>query len=122
MNRLLYKAEIWVLKFIPYLIALLYFINTICLNLGIIIPWFCGIAHLSPLTLLFLYLSSYTFKFCEYHRIPLHYVVSNNILNLIDYHIGFPISDYNFILMHSLLFGLASVICGILKLRNGKSS
>ena len=117
MQKILYKLEILLLKFIPFVLALFQFIRTICFILGIATPIFAELASVSLLPLIFLYLSSYTFKFCEYHRIPLHYIVLNNILNSLDYHFQFAITDYNFILMHSLLFGLASILCGILKLK-----
>ena len=117
MQKLLYKLEMLSLKIIPFILALCQFIRTICFILGISTPIFAELASVSLLPLLFLYLSSYTFKFCEYHRIPLHYIVLNNILNSLDYHFKFAISDYNFILTHSLLFGIASIICGILKLK-----
>lgn len=117
MNKLLYKLEIISLKFIPYILAILCFINTILLNIGIVMPVLNAIGFVSPIVLIFLYLSSYTFKFCEYHRIPLHYIASNNILNSLDYQFQFAITDYNFILVHSLLFGFASILCGILKLK-----
>ena len=117
MQKVLYKLEILLLKFIPFVLALFQFIRTICFILGIATPIFAELASVSLLPLIFLYISSYTFKFCEYHRIPLHYIASNNILNSLDYHFQFAITDYNYILMHSLLFGFASILCGILKLK-----
>jgi hypothetical protein len=117
MNKSIYKIEIFTLKVIPYVLAIFHFINTICFYSGTKLSIFSSIAGISWIPLLFLYLSSYAFKFCEYHRIPLHYIASSNVLNIIDYHFGIQISDYNFILMHHLLFGIASIICGILKLK-----
>ena len=51
------------------------------------------IGGISIFTMVFLYLSSYVFKFCEYHRMFLHYVVVTWIINTIDYYIGIPIDD-----------------------------
>lgn len=39
------------------------------------------IGGISIFTMIFLYLSSYVFKFCEYHRMFLHYVVVTWIIN-----------------------------------------
>ena len=47
------------------------------------------IGGVSILPLIFLYLSSYVFKFCEYHRMFLHYLLITDIINVYDYHIGF---------------------------------
>lgn len=117
MQKVLYKLEMLLLKTIPFVLALFQFIRTICFILGITTPIFAELASVSLLPLIFLYLSSYTFKFCEYHRVPLHYIVLNNILNSLDYHFQFAITDYDFILIHSLLFGFVSILCGILKLK-----
>lgn len=120
MNKLLYKLEIISLKFIPYILAILCFINTILLNIKVFVPVINAIGFVSPIVLIFLYISSYTFKFCEYHRIPLHYVALNNIFNTIDYWFQFTITDYNFILIHSSIFGIAAILCGILKISKNR--
>lgn len=46
--------------------------------------------------LLFIYIASYVFEFCEHHRMFLHYVVLNAILSTIDYYfdIGFGPTPY----------------------------
>lgn len=115
-NKMLYKLEILFLKFIPYLLAICNFVHTILFVLGIQVPILIYISGISIIPMLFLYVSSYVFKFCEYHRIPLHYVVFNNIINILDGYFVFNISDYNFIIIHSLLFGLFSILCGIFKI------
>lgn len=38
----------------------------------------------SIIPLLFIFLVSYLFKFCTYHRIPLYYIVINLGLSIID--------------------------------------
>lgn len=119
-NRFLYKIEVWLLKTIPFVLALLVFLQTILNSVGIYVTLLSYVSFVSYIPLLFLYVSSYVFKFCNYHRIPMYYILCNNLLNTTDLLIGIPITDYNFILMHSLLFGFASILCGILKLRNGK--
>ena len=117
MQKALYKIEIISLKTIPFILAIFQYIRTICFIVGISTPIFAEIAGVSLIPLLFLYLSSYVFKFCEYHRMPLHYIATNDFLNSLDYHFQFAITDYDFILMHTLLFGFASILYGIFKLK-----
>ena len=116
MHKSIYKIEIWILKTFPFILSFMCFTITILNVIGIYTPILSGMFFVSYFPLMFLYISSYAFKFCEYHRIPLHYLLTTNIINTIDSYFIIPISDYNFILMHSLLFGAASIICGILKL------
>ncbi len=116
LSKQLYKIELWILKFIPYVLAILQFTNTIFVNFGVAIPFLSYMTCVSPIVLLFLYISSYAFKFCEYHRIPLHYIVFDKIIIALDHWFQFPITDYYWALIQLLLFGFFAIMCGILKL------
>ena len=94
------------LKVIPALLALFDIANTTFGFLGIECHWISFFGGISFLTLAFLYLSSYVFQFCEYHRMFLHYVLATNILSIIDYEVGIPISNLNLFRIHLILFGL----------------
>lgn len=90
-------------KIIPMIIAAIHFLN-------MIVSFFYGndiflnyIGGISLLPILYLYLASYTFKLCEYHRMYLHYVVITNIINIYDYYIGIPISDIGMFIIIMML-------------------
>ena len=117
MEKVLYKIEILILKIIPYILALFYFILSILNVYGIFFPMFATIAQLSLIPWGFLLLSSYVFKFCVYHRIPLYYIASNEIFNLIDYHWLYGLTDNTILIINIVLFGLFTIICGLLKLK-----
>lgn len=98
-NKLLYKVEILVLKVLPMLLSLLYLIGTIlnCFNIDVsLISYLSGV---SLIPLLFMYLSSYVFKFCEYHRMFLHYIAFNMIINCLDWYIRIPLSNREFLVL-----------------------
>ena len=115
LNKILYKLEIYALKIIPFILAIGLFLNSCLSLLGITVTFIVKWTSISYLPLLFLYLSSYVFKFCEYHRIPLHYILVNNVLTTFDYWFSFNVCDYDMIIIHVLLFGFFSILCGILK-------
>ena len=94
------------LKVIPALLALFDMINTALGFLGIECHWISFFGGISFLTLAFLYLSSYVFQFCAYHRMFLHYVLATNILSIIDFEIGIPVSNLNLFRIHIVLIGL----------------
>ena len=79
------------LKVIPMLLALCDFINTLLCLCGVFIDIPSYIGGVSFLTLAFLYLVSYVFQFCVYHRMFLHYVLVNNLLSMFEYYVGFPV-------------------------------
>ena len=74
-SKLLYKIELRLLKIIPMILALTALLNSILSYFNIDLYILSYIGGISIFTMVFLYLSSYVFKFCEYHRIFLHYVV-----------------------------------------------
>ena len=103
-NKKLYRIELLLLKIIPSLIAFLCFIRTLFSLFSIDLPILSYIGGMSLIPLAFIYISSYVFQFCEYHRLPLHYVVVNTILCNIEYYIGIPISVRLLIILHCCIF------------------
>ena len=83
MNKLLYKTTVIVLKILTMLLAFITLLNSILsyFNIDLIILSYIG--GVSLITILFIYIASYTFKFCEYHRIFLHYIVVTWIIKII---------------------------------------
>ena len=75
MNKLLYKVTVIVLKILPILLAFITLLNSILFYFNIDLVILSYIGEVSLITILFIYITSYTFKFCEYHRIFLHYIV-----------------------------------------------
>lgn len=102
-SKTLYKFELILLKFIPFILAFVCFLNTVFSYFGIDLEFLAHIGGISLLTLLFLYVSSYVFKFCMYHRLALHYVVINNVLNIYDYYIGVPLDDRNLFILYLVI-------------------
>ena len=94
------------LKVIPMLLALSAIVGMSLDFLGRDSSLFSFIGGVSFLPLLFLYVASYVFRFCEYHRMFLHYVVANNFLTYIDYYVGIPVSDKTLFMIHVILIGL----------------
>lgn len=82
------------LKYIPMIISLFYLINTITAFIGIDIPILSTISGMSLLTWIFMYIATIVFNFCSYHRMFLYYILIVDIINIIDYYIGIPISDF----------------------------
>lgn len=116
LNKSLYKTELYLIKIIPMLFAGLSLLNTILSYFNIDIPLISYIGSVSILTLIFMYLSSYVFKFCIYHRMFIHYTSLNWVLNIIDYYIGIPLSNRGLFIFYMSLTGIFLFL--ILYLRN----
>lgn len=116
----LYKIEVYLLKVIPIVLALGDLLNTLLYLFDIDAAIISYIGGVSFITLLFLYLSSYVFRFCEYHRIPLHFIVVNNIINIYDWYIGIPLGLVEMILIEVLLVGITIFLIIYLHEKNHK--
>lgn len=103
------------LKLIPVIIAILSFANCVLAYFGIE----CKILAHAFLFLLigFVYIASYVLKFCEYHRISLHYIVVIYIINCYDYYIGIPIDYIKLFMIYSIITFIAIVVGIYLKLK-----
>lgn len=87
-----YKVTLGLLKIIPMLLATCDILNTLTCLLGYDLVIFSFIGGVSSLTLAFLYLVSYVFRFCVYHRMFLHYVLANNIISTLEFTVGLPVN------------------------------
>ena len=109
-SKLLYKIELRLLKIIPIILAFTALLNSILSYFNIDLYILSYIGGISIFTMVFLYLSSYVFKFCEYHRMFLHYIVVTWIINTIDYYIGIPINDLEYLCLQMVIAGISLFI------------
>ena len=105
-----YKILLILLKYIPILISLIYVLNTFAAYVGIDIPAANNIAGMSLLTWIFMYVATIVFNFCSYHRMFLYYILIVDIINIIDYYISIPISDFQLIMLHTIVTGISLFI------------
>lgn len=75
MDKLLYKTTVIVLKILLMLLAFITLLNSILFYFNIDLVILSYIVGVSLITILFIYVVSYTFRFCEYYRIFLYYIV-----------------------------------------------
>lgn len=120
MNKLLYKIELCLVKVIPMIYALLSLLNTTLSYFGIDVVILSYIGSVSFITLLLLYVTSYVFKFCEYHRMFIHYTTVTWILNIIDLYIGIPISDVGYLGVQLIVAGISLFIILYLYVKSHK--
>lgn len=120
MSKNLYKLLIVMLKYIPMIISLCYLANTITAYVGIDIPVLSSIAGMSLLTWIFMYIATIVFKFCSYHRMFLYYILIVDIINIIDYYISIPVSDFQLLMLHSIITGISLFIILFLYLKRNK--
>lgn len=104
-SKRLYKLTLGAMKLIPMLLAFCAALNTVFCFLGIRFDVLSMFGGISFLPLIFLYLTSYLFGFCRYHRMFLHYVLVTNVITLIEFYVGIPVSD------EILMYIMAVVTC-----------
>lgn len=81
--------------------------NTNCINnFNIDFELINYIAGTSFLTMIPMYISSYVYKFCEYHRMFLHYIVVTKVVMMIDLYIGIPLGDFMLLVLYLIIAGI----------------
>ena len=122
-SKALYKITLYVLKMLPMIMAFSYLIMFMLANTVesfVIIPHIIGTV-IAPLV--FVYLTSYVFRFCAFHRLFIHYYAFVELLNVTDYYIRIPISDAAITFIHdsvTIVFLILAVIMYIYKYKKDK--
>lgn len=122
-SKTLYKITLLTLKMLPMIMSFSYLIMFVLANTvedWVIIPHILGTV-IAPLV--FVYLTSYVFRFCAFHRMFIHYYAFVELLNVTDYYVRIPISDEAITLLHdsvTIIFLISVVITYIIKYKKDK--
>jgi hypothetical protein len=109
-NKTLYKIEIKLIRILPSLLALFLFIQSIFSAMNINLKFLSLLVETSYVSILFIYITSYVFKFCSCHRIFLHYIVINNLFNILNNCNILHFNKEELFVIHILLFSVFLLI------------
>ena len=115
LNKSLYKIVLYSVKVIPMLVSGIYLLNTVLSYYGIDLELFSYVVQFLFIGLM--YISSYAFKFCSWHRMFIHYILIILILNIVDYHVGIPLSDKGMVTLYIIIATICLFIALYLKLK-----
>ena len=121
-SKALYKIQLYMLKVIPMVMAFICLLNTTLSYFDIDVPVLSYIAGNSILTIVYFYITSYTFKFCSYHRMFMHYTTVTWILNIVDTYIGIPIGDLPYLLIQLIIAGVSLFVILYLYVKHHKQN
>ena len=119
-SKILYKVQLYLLKVIPMVMAFICLLNTILSYYNIDLEFLSYVGSCSILMVVYLYISSYVFRFCEYHRMFLHYIVLNTAINTYDMYIGVPLADRGIFTLYLSIAGIFLFIILYLYVKNHK--
>lgn len=112
LNKKTYKILLICLKYLPWLILIMYFINILLNLFGVTIMLIPIISQVTLLPGILIILFSILFKFCIWHRLPIYYCWINNLVGYYDYIFGIPLPERLFIWFF-LLIGLVLTLLGM---------
>lgn len=121
-SKELHKLLLLTIKYIPMVIAACYVLNTVLSVVHIDVPILSNIAGMSILTWIFLYLSAVVFRFCNYHKMFLWYILVSDIINIFDYYLYLPINDSGIYLINFSVIGIFLYIILYLYVKSNKKS
>lgn len=120
-GKSLYKLELLIIKVIPFVLMLCYVLNSVLSYFNINGEIFSVIGGQSILTWLFLYISSFVFKFCVYHRLPLYYILLSDIISYYDNLIGIPITNRELFVLNISIIGIFILLIVYFKFKQHES-
>ena len=120
-DRALYQIELLVIKVIPFIIALCYLLNVVLSYIGLDTFILSFLGGLSVFPFIFLYLSSFVFRFCIYHRLPLYYIVVSECINYYDNLVGIPIDNRSLFTLNLIIAGVFILLIVYFKFKQHES-
>ena len=115
-----HKILLILLKYLPVALGVEYFLATVLQYFDVEVGYLSYGFYIGLVPLIFIFVCSYVFKFCEYHRIYLYYIILNEVMNIINYNVELNITDTAFIRIHIIVFFIATLLTTILYLYGRK--
>ena len=106
MNKRMYKLESLCVKHVPIIIAAIVLLNVILARFDVYVDEPNYIAGTGFLTLIPMYISGTVYKFCKYHGMFIHYILTYKIVATIDMYIGIPLEDDMLLLLYLIIAGI----------------
>lgn len=105
LNTDTYRMALMMMRWLPAVMAVSYLAN----SAGIYGETMHAVVHyvgmfLAPMGML--YVASYLFRFCWYHRIFIHYLMAKELVNITDWYVGIPITDEEMAELHKWITGV----------------
>ena len=111
-NKALYKLLLLAVKYLPAIIAIIYFICIIIGYFGIQLIIIPNLFFMSPIMALFILLVSFVFKCCVWHRLPIYYSLIEHGLVTIEYYVPGIFLSTTWMFVH-LLVVIIFIILGM---------
>lgn len=109
-GKLSKKLLLIILKYGTWLIGLGYFVQSILCCFGINTFSLSILFGISVFPIITICLFSYMLGFCIWHRLPLYYVFTIDLINAFDYYIGIPITNKWMLIVYLLIAGIFILI------------
>lgn len=103
MGKLSHKLTLICVKYLPMIVAIVELLGTILSFLSIETAILGYLFGASGITIIPMYITSYTFKFCKYHRMIINYIVANKLMFLLDYIFILPIGSTGLITLATIM-------------------
>ena len=100
--------------------AFCYLLNTLLSYFNIDAAFLSILGGMSVLPWLFILLATYVFRFCNYHRMFLYYILVSDCISLYDFYVGIPIEDIDTILLQVIIAGIFLFLILYMYVRNHK--
>lgn len=105
---------------LPIICSILVVCNSICVFYDIILHIFSYLGGTSILVWIYFLWNSNMYGMCLHHRMFIYYLIFTGTIGIIDDSIGVPISDFTYMLIYVIAFGISIIFYGVLKYIDNK--
>lgn len=117
LRKSVHKIVVYLIKTIPIFVSFLYITNTILSYFYINFTLFSFVGGVSLIFIILLYFCSITYRFCIYHRLFIHYITLNWLLDIIDYRFS-VFTEKSYIIFFLVITAITLFLATYFKFRN----
>lgn len=96
-------------KYLPLLLGIIYFITAILGCFGVQCLWLSSLFFITPISAVFMVFTSFVFRCCIWHRLPIYYCLTVDGINFLDYYLA-PVTDTWMIFVYLLVTSIFVLI------------
>lgn len=98
-----YKVLLILLKYLPHMLGTGYYLYSV-LSLWYDVDFMGYIVSLSIIPCLYIIINSIVFKFCRIHRLPIYWIICNDLINAFIYYKEINIGKISLLVIFSILY------------------
>lgn len=109
------KLLLIVTKYAPWFISIGYVVELILAYFGYNSFLLACLFSTGIIPIILILLFSFQFGYCVWHRLPLYYTFTTNIINAFDFYFGIPVPNKSMLIIYLILLAIFALVGAYIK-------